>query len=126
MTASQRAEELAVAAADAAATKLATDIIAIDVSSKLPLSDVFVVCSAANERQVRAVVDNVEDRLMSMGVKPLHREGDRGGEWVLLDYAEIVVHVQQPKAREFYRLERLWSDCPMIHIPTAVGVGGVS
>ena len=109
------------AAVDAAAAKLATDVIAIDVSSKLPLSDVFVVCSAANERQVRAVVDHVQDRLLSLGEKPLHREGERSGEWVLLDYADIVVHVQQPTAREFYRLERLWKDCPVIDIPVQDG-----
>lgn len=130
MSASTRAKELALAAADAAVEKLATDVVAIDVSPQLPLSDVFVLCSAANARQAKAIVDNVEDRLLALGEKPLHREGERSGEWVLLDYAEIVVHVQQEETRDFYRLERLWTDCPTIKLPSVVesgaGLGGTS
>lgn len=126
MTASKWAKELALAAADAALEKLATDVVAIDVSPQLSLSDVFVLCSAANARQARAIVDNVEDRLLALGEKPLHREGERSGEWVLLDYAEIVVHVQQIETRDFYRLERLWTDCPMIKLPAVVPSGASS
>lgn len=121
MTASKRAQEIAVAAAQAAADKLATDIVAIDVSSHLALSDVFVVCSAANERQVKAIVDNVEDRLLEMGEKFIHREGQRDGHWVLLDYPDIVVHVQLDQTRDFYRLERLWNDCPSLPLPVLAG-----
>jgi len=121
VTASKRAQEIAVAAAQAAADKLATDIVAIDVSSHLALSDVFVVCSAANERQVKAIVDNVEDRLLEMGEKFIHREGQRDGHWVLLDYPDIVVHVQLDQTRDFYRLERLWNDCPSLPLPVLAG-----
>ncbi|MFZ1670019.1 MAG: ribosome silencing factor [Candidatus Nanopelagicales bacterium] len=121
MTASQRAQEFAIAAAQAAADKLATDIVAIDVSSHLALSDVFVVCSASNERQVKAIVDNVEDRLLELGEKFLHREGERDGHWVLLDYPEIVVHVQLEQTRAFYRLEKLWNDCPALPLPMLAG-----
>lgn len=121
MTATAEAKELAVVAATAALDKLATDVVAIDVSSHLALSDVFVVCSAANERQVAAIVDNIEDELRDRGHKPLHREGGRDGTWTLLDYPEIVVHVFLAEAREFYRLERLWNDCPVIQIPELSG-----
>ncbi len=121
VSATKEAKQLAVVAATAALDKLATDVVAIDVSSHLALSDVFVVCSAANERQVSAVVDNVEDELRKHGHKPLHREGARGGGWILLDYPEIVVHVFLAEAREFYRLERLWNDCPVVEIPELAG-----
>ena len=107
-------------AALAAADKLATNVVAIDVSSHLALSDVFVVCSAANDRQLHAIVDNVEDELRKRGQKPLHREGARDGNWVLLDYPDIVVHVLLAEARDFYRLERLWNDCPVVEIPDLV------
>lgn len=114
MTAAEDAIELAQIAVRAASDKLATDIVAIDVSEHLALSDVFVVCSASNDRQLSAIVDNVEDELRKAGHKPLHREGARGGDWVLLDYPEIVVHAFLTEAREFYRLERLWNDCPVV------------
>ncbi len=121
MTASERARDLATGAAAAAADKLATDVVAIDVSSHLALSDVFVLCSAANERQVHAIVDAVEERLIEMGEKPLHREGNRDGHWVLLDFADIVVHVQNVETREYYQLDRLWNDCPIIPLPVFSG-----
>lgn len=121
VTASETARQLAFAAAEAAADKLASNIVAIDVSSQLPLSDVFVLCSAANDRQTHAIVDLVEERLLQLGAKPLHREGERSGQWVLLDYAEIVVHVQLEEARDYYRLDRLWKDCPVLPIPVLSG-----
>ena len=121
VSATAQAEELAVVAATAAQDKLATDVIAIDVSAHLALSDVFVICSGANERQVAAIVDNVEDELRKRGHKPLHREGARDGNWILLDYPEIVVHVFLAEAREFYRLERLWNDCPRVDLPELAG-----
>lgn len=114
MTASARAVELAVAAAEAASDKLAEDILAFDVSDQLAITDIFVLCSASNDRQVRAVVDEVELRLRGLGERPVRREGEREGRWVLLDYAEIVVHVQHSEERLFYALERLWKDCPRI------------
>ena len=114
MTASPRALELARAAATAAADKLATDIIVLDVSEQLVITDCFVVASAASDRQVIAVVDAIEDALRQIGAKPLRREGQKEARWVLLDYADIVVHVQHVEQRAFYSLERLWKDCPRI------------
>lgn len=114
MSATETAQELAVVAANAAADKLASDIVLIDVSERLAITDVFVIASGNSERQVEAIVDEVEDKLRAAGHKPLRREGKRDGRWVLLDYAEIVVHVQHQEERVFYSLERLWKDCPFI------------
>jgi ribosome-associated protein len=114
VTATEHASDLAVIAADAAAEKLGSDIVLIDVSDRLALTDVFVIVTGSNERQVEAIVDEVEEKLRAAGVKPLRREGRRDGRWVLLDYSEIVVHIQHVEEREFYALERLWRDCPVI------------
>lgn len=123
MTATDRALELAIAAAEAAAEKLADDIIAFDVSDQLVITDAFVLCSAPNDRQVRAIVDAVEERLRALGVKPIRREGEREGRWVLLDFIDVVVHVQHAEERAYYALERLWRDCPSIPLPESVGIG---
>lgn len=122
MTATDTARDLARVAALAASDKIATDVIAIDVSDRLALTDVFVIASGNNERQVEAIVDEVEDRLRGVGAKPLRREGKRDGRWVLLDYGEIVVHVQHADERAFYALERLWRDCPTIALEPDVPV----
>jgi ribosome-associated protein len=114
VTASAYAVELAMAAAQAAADKLATDISVLDVSEQLVITDVFVIASAPNERQVQSIVDEVELRLRATGVKPARREGQGEGRWVLLDFVDIVVHVQHVEERVFYSLERLWKDCPAI------------
>jgi len=114
------ARELVHVAARAASDKLAEDIVAFDVSEQLVITDAFVLCSAGNDRQVRAIVDEVEDKLREVGAKPVRREGERDGRWVLLDYADIVVHVQHVEERQFYALERLWRDCPTIELPADV------
>jgi ribosome-associated protein len=114
---------LAIAAAEAAAEKLADDIVAFDVSDRLALTDAFVICSAPNDRQVRAIVDGVEERLRALDARPVRREGEREGRWVLLDYLDVVVHVQHSDDRHFYALERLWKDCPVIPLPQSVLVG---
>lgn len=116
MTASERAHELALSAAQAAADKKAHDIVIIDVADQLVITDAFVLASAPNERQVLAIVDAIEERLASLPekAKPVRREGERSGRWVLLDYIDIVVHVQHTEEREFYSLDRLWKDCPII------------
>lgn len=124
MTATPRAVELIEIAATAAADKLATDIIAYDVSDQLVITDAFLLCSAANDRQVRSVVDEIELRLSQAGAKPIRREGERDGRWVLLDYVDIVVHVQHADERVYYALERLWKDCPVIRLPEPVAAGG--
>lgn len=118
MTATDRAVELVKVAAEAASDKLAQEIIAYDVSDQLVITEAFVLCSAPNDRQVRAIVDEVEDQLrIQAGAKPVRREGERDGRWVLLDYADIVVHIQHEEERGYYGLERLWKDCPEIELP---------
>jgi len=116
MTATEHAIELAQTAARAAGDKLATDIVLIDVSDRLAITDVFVIATGNNERQVEAIVDEVEEKLRRTGAKPVRREGRRDGRWVLLDYADVVVHVQHAEERVFYALERLWKDCPFIPV----------
>ena len=114
MTATDRAVELVHAAARAASDKLATNLLAFDVSDQLAITDAFVIASANNERAVGAIVDEIEEKLREAGAKPIRREGHKEGRWVLLDYGEIVVHVQHEEERQFYALERLWRDCPLI------------
>lgn len=117
MPATERAVSLTRAAARAAAAKKASDIVAIDVSGRLALTDVFLVVSGDNERQVRAVVDAVEEAMREAGAGRVLREGVEEAHWVLLDYADIVVHVLRTEDREYYELERLWKDCPNVELP---------
>ncbi|MEU7859985.1 ribosome silencing factor [Nonomuraea sp. NPDC049141] len=126
MTASERAVQLVQIAAEAAADKLADDILAYDVSEQLVITDAFLLCSATNDRQVRAIVDEIEDKLRAEAdAKPVRREGEREGRWVLLDYLDIVVHVQHEEDRTFYALERLWKDCPAIPLPESVAQANI-
>ena len=120
MPATDRALELVRAAAAAASDKLAEHVIAFDVSEQLAITDAFLLASASNDRQVKSIVDEIEDKLREIGAKPLRREGERDGRWVLIDYGEIVVHVQHEEERQFYALERLWRDCPSIPLPADV------
>jgi len=118
VTATDRAVELIVTAARAASDKLASQIVAFDVSDQLAITDAFLIASASNDRQVKAIVDEIEERLLKEhGAKPVRREGDREARWVLLDYVDIVVHVQHSEERVFYALERLWKDCPELALP---------
>jgi ribosome-associated protein len=107
---------MALAAAQAAADKKAENIVILDVADQLVITDVFVLASAPNERQVTAIVDAIEFALLQLPekAKPIRREGERAGRWVLLDFNDIVVHVQHNDEREFYALDRLWKDCPRI------------
>ena len=125
MTATDRAVELVHVAARAASDKLAEHILAFDVSEQLVITDAFLLASAPNERQVLAISDAIQESLLGLPekAKPVRREGERDGRWVLLDYAEIVVHVQHSEEREFYALERLWRDCPVIPLPADVSSG---
>jgi ribosome-associated protein len=117
MSAGPRAIELVRAAAEAARDKLAQEVIAFDVSEQLALTDAFLICSAANQPQMQAVQDSIEERLLTLGAKPVRREGQREGRWVLLDFSDIVVHLMHVEERVYYALERLWSDCPIIELP---------
>src|SRR3954465_695667 len=119
MPPSARSIELAGAGVVAAADKLASDLMILDVSDQLVITDCFVLASAPNDRQVRAGVDAIEETLLGLGAKPVRREGERDGRWVLLDYLDIVVHVQHSEERTFYALERLWKDCPSLPLPAA-------
>ena len=123
MTATARAIELTEIAALAAAEKLAQDIVAYDVSEQLAITDAFLLCSGANDRQVRSIIDEVELRLRQAGASLVRREGEREGRWVLLDYLDVVIHVQHAEERVFYALERLWKDCPLIELPETVTAG---
>ena len=116
MTANAEAIHMATIAAQAASAKLADDIVVIDVSDQLVITDCFVVASASNDRQVNAIVDEVEEKMRLAGYKPARREGTREGRWVLLDYIDIVAHIQHQDERNFYALDRLWRDCPVIPV----------
>ncbi|TCN56933.1 ribosome-associated protein [Rhodococcus sp. SMB37] len=121
MSATAEALEMARIAALAADEKLATDVVVLDVSEQLVITDCFVIASAPNERQVNAIVDNIEEKLRDAGHRPVRREGTREGRWTLLDYIDVVVHIQHEEERNFYALERLWKDCPTVPVD---GVGG--
>ena len=116
MTASEEATQMATVAAQAAASKLADDVVVIDVSGQLVITDCFVIASASNDRQVNAIVDEVEEKMRVAGYKPARREGTREGRWVLLDFIDIVVHIQHQDERNFYALDRLWRDCPVLPV----------
>ena len=115
MTATEEAVRVTRLAAEAANDKKGLDIVAFDVSEALAITDVFLIVSANNERLVGAIVDAIEERLIEReGLRPSRREGDRENRWVLLDYVDVVVHVQHSEERSLYTLERLWKDCPRI------------
>lgn len=116
MTASTRAIELADVAAKAADKRLGFDIVALDVSNNMPLTDIFLLASGRNERMVLSIADEIEDTMRDIGQRTLRREGRREGRWVLLDFNDIVVHVFHEEERMFYGLERLWNDAPVVKL----------
>ena len=116
MTASPRARELANLAAVAADSKQAEDIVALDVTGPLPLTDVFLIATGRNERNVVAIAGEIEDKMIEAGVKTLRREGRAEGRWILLDFGDLVVHVFHEEDRAYYSLERLWKDCPVVEL----------
>jgi len=115
LAASEHSLRLAKIAAQAAHDKLATNITLLDISEHLVITDIFLICSGNSDRQVKSIVDGVEAALDAIDIDPIRREGEREGKWILLDYFDFVVHVQQDEERSLYDLERLWRDCP--HIP---------
>lgn len=114
MTASEHARDLLRVAAAAADSKQAEDLVALDVSGPLPLTDVFLLASGRNERNVVAIAGEIEDKLIEHGAKPLRREGRAEGRWILLDFGDLIVHVFHEEDRMYYSLERLWKDCPVL------------
>ena len=114
MPASKSVIELTQVAARAIAEKLGTDMIALDLSDQLVLSEVFLIATGGNVRQVDSIADFVEEKLREIGEKPARREGTE--EWVLLDYSDLVVHIQSTTLRNYYMLDRLWKDCPRLEL----------
>jgi ribosome-associated protein len=126
VTASENARRLLTVAVSAADSKQGEDLVALDVSGPLPLTDVFLLVSGRNERNVIAIASEIEDRLIEAGQKPIRREGRAEGRWVLLDFGDLVVHVFHEEDRIFYQLERLWKDCPVLPVELPARAGGDS
>ncbi len=114
MPASKSVIDLTQIAARAIAEKLGTDMIALDLSDQMVLSEVFLIATGGNVRQVDSIADFVEEKLREIGEKPARREGTE--EWVLLDYSDLVVHIQSTTLRNYYMLDRLWNDCPLLEL----------
>ena len=109
IAASKSVSDLAQLAATAVAEKLGTDIVALDMTEQMLLSEVFLICTASTDRQAEAIADGVFEALAKIGEKPIRKEGK--GQWILLDYSDLVVHIQTQELRNFYMLDRLWNDC---------------
>ena len=123
MTEELTSKDYAIIAARAADEKKATDIVVQNVGELIGVTDYFVIVTATNNRQVHAIIDAVEEaERLQAKIKPLHREETRDGSWELLDYGSIVVHVFQPETREFYRLEALWNDAPVMDLAAEAGI----
>ena len=120
MTATPRAIELLQIAARAADDKQADDLVALDVSGPLPLTDVFLLATGRSERNVVAIAGEIEDKMLEAGARTLRREGRAEGRWILLDFGDVVVHVFHDEDRQYYSLERLWADCPTIPLELPV------
>jgi len=116
-------KEAALRAAEVAWEKKGEDVVVVNVGELLVVVDYFVIATAVNDRQVRAIVDSVEDALREeAGIKPIGREGLDEGRWALLDYGDLVVHIFQPEARDFYRLDNLWGDAPITRLDPDLGL----
>ena len=124
MTATAHALELLATAVAAADSKGGEDLVALDVSGPLPLTDVFLIATGRNERNVIAIAGEIEDKLIESGVKTIRREGRAEGRWILLDFGDLVVHVFHEEDRMYYSLERLWKDCPAIPVSIPAHVTG--
>jgi ribosome-associated protein len=116
MAASKSVSDLAQLAATAVAEKLGTDIVALDMTEQMLLSEVFLICTASTDRQAEAIADGVFEALAKIGEKPIRKEGK--GQWILLDYSDLVVHIQTQELRNFYMLDRLWNDC--VRLPLVI------
>jgi ribosome-associated protein len=119
MTAGAQAKSMLNIAATAADSKGGEDLVALDVSQPLPLVDIFLLVTGRSERNVAAIADEIEDKLLEAGHKRLRREGRQESRWVLLDFGDLVVHVFHEQERVYYGLERLWKDCPVVQIEVA-------
>lgn len=120
MTATERARELLTVVALAADSKQGEDLVALDVSGPLPITDIFFLATGRNERQVQAIAGEIEDKMIEAGVKTIRREGRAEGRWILLDFGDVVAHIFHEEDRMYYSLERLWKDCPAIPLELPV------
>jgi ribosome-associated protein len=109
-------------AADAALDKLGKDLVAVDLTEQMVLSEVFLMVTGQNERQIDAIAENIELKLSSINERPVRRE--KSSHWILLDYEDLVVHIQTEEIRGYYMLERLWNDCPRIEIRALEAING--
>lgn len=116
--------ELAVAAARAASSKQAVDVVILDVSKLIVITDFFVIGAASNDRQLKAIADEIETACRDLGAKPVRREGEREAKWILLDYVDFVAHVFTVEERDYYGLERLWGDAPVVEWDEAAASNG--
>ncbi|MFY9303926.1 MAG: ribosome silencing factor [Rhodoluna sp.] len=126
MTATKEALQIVQIAAQAASDKVAENLVALDVTNPMPLTDIFLIVSGRNERQVMAISDGIEDKLLESGVKLLRREGKSSGRWILLDFGYVIVHVMHEEERMYYSLERIWSDCPVVPLELVSAGDGLS
>ncbi|OZB88153.1 MAG: ribosome silencing factor [Microbacterium sp. 14-71-5] len=116
MMQSPSAADMLQIAADAARSKGGEDLLALNVSEPLPLVDIFLLVTGNSERNVAAIADEVEDKMIEAGFKRVRREGRSEARWVLLDFGDLIVHVFHEEERTYYGLERLWKDCPVVPI----------
>jgi len=116
--------ELVVAAARAAASKQARDVVVLDVRELIVITDYFLIASGTSDRQVRTIAEEIETAVRQKGLKPARREGEREGHWALLDFVDFVAHIFLDSDREFYDLERLWSDAPNVEWDQATASTG--
>jgi len=123
VTASANAIKLTNIAANAAADKLGENIVALDVTELMPLTDVFLLASGRNERQVVSIADEIEEKMLEAGHKMLRREGKTQARWILLDFGDVVCHVMHEEDRMYYSLERLWKDSPVVKLEIAENNG---
>lgn len=106
--------ELATLAARAASAKQARDVLVLDVRDLIVITDYFVIATGTSDRQVRTIAEGIERAVRDRGMKPVRREGEREGRWVLLDFVDFVAHVFLDEERDYYGLERLWADAPSV------------
>ncbi len=120
MPATASAIKLTNLAANAAVDKIGENLVALDVSELMPLTDIFLIVSGRNERQVQSISDEIQEKLLAAGHKLLRQEGKAGGRWILLDFGDLVCHVMHEQDRAFYSIERLWKDSPVVKLDAVV------
>lgn len=103
---------------NASLERKAKDLALLNVKELSAFADYFLICSASSDRQVRAIADTIQEKLQDAGIVPLGVEGESAGQWILLDYGDVIIHIFLEAVRSFYELERLWADAPVMHVPS--------